>query len=73
MTQFLGMGLIVLGVAVLPLLGIGGMQLLRRKYRPQADKIAPRVGGQLGGVSTRSCRPFVFRYSCSVGWIALRP
>ena len=46
MTQFLGgMGLIVLGVAVLPLLGIGGMQLFKAEVPgPQADKIAPRVG-----------------------------
>ncbi|MBV70538.1 MAG: potassium transporter [Myxococcales bacterium] len=46
MTQFLGgMGLIVLGVAVLPLLGIGGMQLFKAEVPgPQADKIAPRIG-----------------------------
>ena len=46
LTQYLGgMGLIVLGVAVLPLLGIGGMQLFRAEVPgPQTDKLAPRIG-----------------------------
>ena len=46
MTHFLGgMGIVVLSVAVLPLLGIGGMQLFKAEVPgPQADKIGPRVG-----------------------------
>ncbi|MCU0662689.1 MAG: TrkH family potassium uptake protein [Myxococcota bacterium] len=44
-THFLGgMGIIVLGVAVLPLLGVGGMQLFKAEVPgPVKDKIAPKV------------------------------
>ncbi|NNF57387.1 MAG: hypothetical protein HKN04_04025, partial [Rhodothermaceae bacterium] len=39
-----GMGIIVLTLAVLPLLGIGGMQLFKAEVPgPQADKLTPRV------------------------------
>ncbi len=39
-----GMGIIVLGVAILPLLGVGGMQLFKAEVPgPQAGKIAPRI------------------------------
>ncbi len=39
-----GMGIIVLSIAILPLLGIGGMQLFQAESPgPSADKIAPRV------------------------------
>ena len=39
-----GMGIIVLALAVLPLLGIGGMQLFKAEVPgPQADKLTPRV------------------------------
>ena len=46
MTHFLGgMGIIVLGVAILPLLGVCGMQLLKAEVPgPTTDKLAPRVG-----------------------------
>ena len=46
MTQWLGgMGIIVLAVALLPLLGIGGMQLFRAEVPgPTAAKLVPRVG-----------------------------
>jgi len=46
MTHYLGgMGIIVLGVAILPLLGVGGMQLLKAEVPgPTTDKLAPRVG-----------------------------
>ena len=45
MTHFLGgMGIIVLGVAILPLLGVGGMQLFKAEVPgPTADKLVPRV------------------------------
>ncbi len=45
LTQWLGgMGIIVLGVAILPLLGVGGMQLLRAEVPgPTTDKLAPRI------------------------------
>lgn len=40
-----GMGIIVLSVAILPLLGVGGMQLFKAEAPgPQTDKLAPRMG-----------------------------
>src|SRR5690606_28186450 len=39
-----GMGIVVLGVAILPLLGIGGMQLMQAEAPgPTVDKITPRI------------------------------
>ena len=45
MTQFYGgTGIVVLAVAILPFLGIGGMDLLRTEAPgPSADRLAPRV------------------------------
>ena len=45
MTHFIGgMGIVVLGVAILPLLGVGGMQLYKAEVPgPTKDKLAPRV------------------------------
>jgi trk system potassium uptake protein len=45
MTQWLGgMGIIVLGVAVLPYLGVGGMQLFRLEAPgPTTDRLRPRI------------------------------
>lgn len=45
MTQWLGgMGIIVLTLAILPLLGVGGMQLFQAEVPgPTADKLAPRI------------------------------
>ncbi|MCK9522912.1 MAG: TrkH family potassium uptake protein [Proteobacteria bacterium] len=45
LTQFLGgMGIILLGVTILPLLGVGGMQLFKAEVPgPVKDKMAPRV------------------------------
>lgn len=39
-----GMGIILLGVAILPLLGVGGMQLFRAEVPgPTKDKLKPRI------------------------------
>lgn len=39
-----GMGIIVLGIAILPLLGIGGMQMFKAEVPgPVKDKLSPRV------------------------------
>lgn len=39
-----GMGIIVLSIAILPLLGVGGMQLFQAESPgPRADKLTPRV------------------------------
>jgi trk system potassium uptake protein TrkH len=45
MTQWLGgMGFIVLGVAILPYLGVGGMQLFKLEVPgPTADRLRPRI------------------------------
>ena len=41
---FGGMGILVLAVAILPLLGVGGMQLYRAEAPgPQSDRITPRI------------------------------
>ena len=41
-----GMGIIVLAVAILPMLGIGGMQLYRAESSgPSKDKLTPRIAG----------------------------
>ena len=44
-TQFIGgMGIIVFGIAILPLLGIGGVQLFKAEVAgPTVDKLTPRV------------------------------
>lgn len=40
-----GMGIVVLTVAILPLLGIGGLQLIKAEAPgPTVDKITPRIG-----------------------------
>ena len=46
MTQWLGgMGIIVFAIALMPLLGVGGMQLFKAEMAgPIANKITPRVG-----------------------------
>ncbi len=39
-----GMGILVLAVAILPLLGVGGMQIMRAEVPgPTTDKLAPRI------------------------------
>ncbi len=45
MTQWLGgMGIIVLSLAILPIFGIGGMQLFMAEYpSPAPDRISPRI------------------------------
>ena len=45
LTQWLGgMGIVVLSVAVLPMLGIGGMQLFKAEVTgPTADRLSPRI------------------------------
>ena len=44
-TQFIGgMGIIVFGIAILPLLGFGGVQLFKAEVAgPTADKLTPRI------------------------------
>jgi len=45
MTQWLGgMGIVVLSLAILPLLGVGGMQLFKAEFAgPTKDKLTPRI------------------------------
>ena len=41
-----GMGMIVLAVSVLPLLGVGGQELMRAEIPgPESDRLAPRISG----------------------------
>ncbi|MDR3161125.1 MAG: TrkH family potassium uptake protein [Spirochaetaceae bacterium] len=44
MTHWLGgMGIVVLSVALLPLLGVGGFQLLKAETAPEKEKITPKI------------------------------
>lgn len=48
-----GVGIIVMGMAILPFLRVGGMQLFRTESSDRSDKILPRPGqiaGAIGGV-----------------------
>ncbi len=68
MTQWLGgMGIILFSIAILPLLGIGGMQLFKAEVPgPVADKVQPRLAAtarSLWGI-------YVGMTACE--WIALR-
>lgn len=45
-----GMGIIVMAVALLPLLRIGGMQLFRMESSDKTDKVQPRTAAVAGGV-----------------------
>lgn len=38
-----GIGIVVLGVAILPMLSVGGMQLFRTESNDQSEKVLPRV------------------------------
>ncbi len=51
-TQWLGgMGILIFAIAVLPLLGIGGMQLFRAEVTgPTADKLRPRIAETARGL-----------------------
>ena len=45
-----GIGIIVMGIAVLPMLRIGGMQLFRLESSDNSDKILPRAGQIAGSI-----------------------
>lgn len=46
-----GIGIIVMAVAVLPMLQIGGMQLFRLESSDNSDKIVPRVSEFIGAIA----------------------
>jgi len=46
-----GIGFIVLGVAVLPFLKVGGMQLFRMEFSDKSEKVLPRVAQIAGGIA----------------------
>lgn len=48
---FGGIGIIVTAVAMLPFLGVGGMQLFRMESSDKSDKILPRAGQIAGTIS----------------------
>ena len=47
-----GIGIIVMAVAVLPMLQVGGMQLFRTESSDKSDKIAPRAAQIAGAIGT---------------------
>ena len=68
MTQWLGgMGIILFTIAILPLLGIGGMQLFKAEVPgPVADKVRPRLA------ATARTLWMVYVGFTAAEWIALR-
>lgn len=46
-----GIGIIVMAVAVMPMLQVGGMQLFRLESSDTSDKIVPRVGEFIGALA----------------------
>ena len=68
MTQWLGgMGIILFTIAILPLLGIGGMQLFKAEVPgPVADKVRPRLA------ATARTLWFVYVGFTAAEWVALR-
>ena len=45
-----GVGIIVMAMAVLPMLSVGGMQLFRTESYDSADKVVPRAAQLAGGI-----------------------
>lgn len=45
-----GIGIIVLGIAILPLLGVGGMQLMKTESSDSSNKALPRAGEIATGI-----------------------
>ena len=56
-----GMGIIVLTIAILPLLGIGGMQLFMAEAPgPSADKLHPRITDTAKRLMVNLCTHLTF-------------
>lgn len=47
-----GIGIIVMAVAILPILRIGGMQLFKMESSDKTEKIKPRISQVAGGIAT---------------------
>ncbi|MFW5680689.1 MAG: TrkH family potassium uptake protein [Pseudomonadota bacterium] len=63
-----GIGIIVMGVAVLPLLSVGGMQLFRTESSDRSDKILPRAGQLASAIGVIY---FAFTFACGLAyWLA---
>jgi len=62
-----GIGIIVMGVAVLPLLSVGGMQLFRTESSDRSDKIFARAGQLASAIGLVY---FVFTLACGAGYWA---
>lgn len=60
-----GIGIIVMAVAVLPMLQIGGMQLFRMESSDNSEKILPRATQIAGSISLLY---LVFTLACAVGY-----
>ncbi len=62
-----GIGIIVMGVAVLPLLSVGGMQLFRTESSDRSDKIFARAGQLASAIGLVY---FVFTVACGAAYWA---
>ncbi|MBA4790063.1 MAG: TrkH family potassium uptake protein [Pseudomonadota bacterium] len=64
---FGGIGIVVLAIAVLPLLSIGGMQLFRTESSDKSEKFLPRVGAIAKGLLYAY---LVLTAACTVAYLA---
>lgn len=64
---FGGIGIVVLAIAVLPLLSIGGMQLFRTESSDKSEKFLPRVGAIAKGLLLAY---MVLTAACAVAYLA---
>ncbi len=62
-----GIGIIVMAIAVLPLLQVGGMQLFRVEAFDAPEKILPRATQMSGSLSAIY---LVFTFCCALGYLA---
>ncbi len=63
---FGGIGIVVLAIAILPLLSIGGMQLFRTESSDKSEKFLPRVGAIAKGLLLSY---LILTFLCALGYV----
>ncbi|OYY12693.1 MAG: potassium transporter TrkH [Rhizobiales bacterium 35-68-8] len=62
-----GIGIVVLAIAILPLLSIGGMQLFRTESSDKSEKFLPRVGAIAKGLLLAYV---ILTFLCALGYLS---
>ncbi|WP_127144331.1 TrkH family potassium uptake protein [Pelagibacterium montanilacus] len=63
-----GLGVVVMAIAVLPMLRVGGMQMFRAEAFETPDKILPRAAGIASAMTTIYC---ILTFTCTIAyWVA---